>query len=750
MATRFQDLKFQTKVLLAVVGVMILLVAATMFMVNRRLNQQLQSDTEQALRTAESVFKNSQNIRGRNLLLRYRNLAQEPRYRAACQQQDPKTLKNLLSPLVDRDLGGDIVQYKNNTGDVIAAVRKSPQVDLLEFARNSEPSVALARELADPPPLVVRVGNALFDVISVPVMMPLDREIIGTLTFAVQLDDLEAREFQQITGSDIVLLADRIVAASSLKNADLFNRCVELFSKAPVAHSNPAPALSSISDLNLGEQHYLALAGSFNPQSADSKLGYVLLYSKDRSLSELQATQRIIVGVALAGMILSTMLVWILIGNITKPLRELRDTAEAVGKGDFTRKVNVTSSDECGELGNVFNRMTERLQVSREKLEETVDTLRNTQEQLIQREKLSAIGEFIAGVTHELNNPLTSLLGFAELLQETKTDPQQRRFVDRIVTSAKRCQKIVQSLLSFARQHQPERKLTDVNELLGAVLEIMAYEMRTSNIEVTTELAPDLPKLMVDGHQIQQVFLNIVNNGRQAMESQSGGTMLIRSERAHDSVRISFSDNGPGISEENLKKIFDPFFTTKVAGKGTGLGLSLSYGIIREHGGTIIARSLPGQGAAFIIELPVNNPSVESTEKEIATPAPVLPQDGIGKSVLVIDDEEAILDFVREVLAKAGYAVDTASNGDAALRQLHIKDYDLTICDWKMPGLNGRDLYQRIKGEDPNAAQRFVFMTGDVINEKIQTFLNEEKKTCLTKPFSIVEFRTAISGCSRN
>ncbi|MDB6036941.1 MAG: hypothetical protein JWM99_782, partial [Verrucomicrobiales bacterium] len=486
MSTRFQDFKFQTKVLLAVVGVMVLLVAATMFMVNRRLNQQLQGDTEQALRTAESVFRNSQNIRGRNLLLRFRNIAQEPRYRAACQQQDPDTLRQLLKPLVSRDLGGDIVQYKNNEGTVIAAVRKTQDIDLSEFSRNSEQSTLLARELGDPPPLVVRVGNSLFDVISVPVMMPLDKEIIGTLTFAVQLDDLEAREFQQITGSDIVLLADRVVAASSLKKANLFERCVALFKDLPRPNSNPSVPVSAIRDLDLGKEHYLALAGRFNSQGGDPKLGYVLVYSKDRSLTELEATQRIIVGVALGGMILSTLLVWILIGNITRPLRDLRDTAEAVGRGDFSRKINVTSRDECGELGQVFNRMTERLQVSREKLEETVHTLRNTQEQLIQREKLSAIGEFIAGVTHELNNPLTSLLGFAELLQQTETNPQQRRYADRIVASSKRCQKIVQSLLSFARQHEPERKLTDANGLIDAALEIMAYEMRTSNIEVTT------------------------------------------------------------------------------------------------------------------------------------------------------------------------------------------------------------------------------------------------------------------------
>src|SRR5947199_688917 len=185
--------------------------------------------------------------------------------------------------------------------------------------------------------------------------------------------------------------------------------------------------------------------------------------------------------------------------------------------------------------------------------------------------------------------------------------------------SALRCQRIVQSLLSFARRHQPERKLSNLNELVEEAVEILHYLMRTSNIEVTTRLHPDLPKAMVDPHQVQQVFLNLINNARQAIEAhRPKGWVRITTEQVRDRARVLFEDNGPGIPEANLSKVFDPFFTTKEVGKGTGLGLSLCYGIIKEHGGTVTVRSKPSQGATFIIELPL-----------AAAPAPVEASDKV-------------------------------------------------------------------------------------------------------------------------
>jgi two-component system NtrC family sensor kinase len=390
--------------------------------------------------------------------------------------------------------------------------------------------------------------------------------------------------------------------------------------------------------------------------------------------------------------------------------------------------------------------MTENLKRSREQLESTVETLKTTQAQLIQSEKLSGIGEFVAGVAHELNNPLTSVMGFSELLQRADTDPQHKRYLEMIHKSSLRCQKIVQNLLSFARRHKPERKLSSINELVEGAVEILHYQMRTSNIEVVSRLDPNLPKALVDPHQVQQVFLNIINNARQAIEAhQPEGCVRITTETSGQNIRVTFQDNGPGIPEAHLSKVFDPFFTTKEVGKGTGLGLSLCYGIIKDHGGAINICSKIGEGATFVIELPLATETDTAREKAEA-PATLASngREGAGKKVLVIDDEDAILQMVRETLSGHGYEVDIARDGESALRSLDRTDYDLTLCDWKMPGLNGQQVYERVRAANPVLAERMIFFTGDVINEKAQTFLRERKKVCLAKPFSLADFRTAV------
>src|SRR5439155_17995617 len=224
----------------------------------------------------------------------------------------------------------------------------------------------------------------------------------------------------------------------------------------------------------------------------------------------------------------------------------------------------------------------------------------------VQTEKLAGVGEFVAGVTHELNNPLTAVIRFAELLQNSNLSQEHRGYVRRIVDGVGRCHKIVRSLLSFARKHRPERKLSNLNDLVENTLSFVQYEFHTGNIAIVRQLDPDLPSIMVDPNQLQQVFLNIVNNARQAIEGfRHDGQLKVSTDRVEDKLRVSFADNGPGITPENLTKIFDPFFTTKEIGKGTGLGLSLSYGIIQEHNGTIQVSSAPGAGTTFIIELPI-------------------------------------------------------------------------------------------------------------------------------------------------
>ncbi|MBI3995181.1 MAG: GAF domain-containing protein [Nitrospirae bacterium] len=255
-------------------------------------------------------------------------------------------------------------------------------------------------------------------------------------------------------------------------------------------------------------------------------------------------------------------------------------------------------------------------------LENRLEELKHTQTQLIHSEKMAAVGQLVSGVAHELNNPLTSILGFAELLShQPGLDAATKRDLDRIYQEADRSKKIIQNLLHFAHQDKPSRTLADLNEVLDRTIALLEYQLRVKNIVIVKDFAPRLPITAVDIPQFEQVFLNLIINAEQAIhETQKEGkiTILTRSGPS-DQILISIRDNGPGIAPEHLPKIFEPFFTTKEVGRGTGLGLSLSYGIIKQHRGTIRVESRPGQGACFTIELPISRDTgpLESPTHEI-------------------------------------------------------------------------------------------------------------------------------------
>jgi PAS domain S-box-containing protein len=228
-------------------------------------------------------------------------------------------------------------------------------------------------------------------------------------------------------------------------------------------------------------------------------------------------------------------------------------------------------------------------------------------EQLIVTERLASIGELSSGIAHELNNPLTSVIGFSQLLMEGDVPPEIKEELNTVYTEAQRAATIVKNLLTFARKHTPVKQMSQINRVVEDVLRLRTYEQKVNNIEIEKHLAENLPDIMMDHFQMQQCFLNIVVNAEFAMlEAHNEGKLIITTEQDGDIVRTSFTDNGPGISRENLKRIFDPFFTTKEVGKGTGLGLSICHGIVQEHGGKIYARSEKGQGATMIVELPLN------------------------------------------------------------------------------------------------------------------------------------------------
>ena len=267
------------------------------------------------------------------------------------------------------------------------------------------------------------------------------------------------------------------------------------------------------------------------------------------------------------------------------------------------------------------------------------------EERLRETSRLISVRELVAGVAHEINNRLTIILGFSQLLSSRDLPEPMGDQVQRIYSEAQRTAKIVQNLLSFARRREPEKRYLAVTEILERALELKSHDFKMDDIEVARRWAPNLPRILADEHQMMQVILNILTNAEHAMtEAGSGGKLDIGADRVDNKLRISFTDDGPGISGEQLRRIFDPSFTTKEVGKGTGLGLSICYGIVRQHGGEIWAESSPDKGATFYIELPIVAPGGEVRAEDIV----LKHGPGFTKHLLVVDDEPNMRNFLSD------------------------------------------------------------------------------------------------------
>ena len=373
------------------------------------------------------------------------------------------------------------------------------------------------------------------------------------------------------------------------------------------------------------------------------------------------------------------------------------------------------------------------------------DQARDLYQQLLQAEKMAALGQTISGVAHELNNPLATILSWAERLSERPLDDSSRRGVDVILAESERAARIVRNLLTFARKRQSTRSMIDVNHVVRETLALRAYEQRLTNIEVVTALAEGLPQVFADAHQIQQVLLNLVINAEQAMVSANGrGSLTVRTwhDSDRDTVVLEVTDDGPGISADMRGKIFDPFFTTKEVGKGTGLGLTVAYAIVQEHGGQIRVEER-STGAAFLVDLPVSGMSTTVTPTRGRSTAPSM-EAVQGASVLLVEDERALAVAVSEALTDAGLKVEYAGDGEEALARVRQKHYDAVICDLKMPRVDGMMLYRAMAAATPALARRVIFVTGDVAGTDAERFLDDTGCRWLAKPFRLGDLLRAV------
>jgi two-component system NtrC family sensor kinase len=442
--------------------------------------------------------------------------------------------------------------------------------------------------------------------------------------------------------------------------------------------------------------------------------------------------------------------------------------------------VEVTAHAESSEsTGSVRMEALVRDVSDRKKLE---DQSRDLYQQLLQAEKMAALGTTISGVAHELNNPLATILTWSERLSERTLDAPTRRGIDTILHEAERAARIVRNLLTFARKRHTTRTMVDINQVVRETLSLRSYEQRVTNISVIDALASGIPQVFADPHQIQQVLLNLVINAEQAMLTTNGrGTLVVRTwqDAEHESVVLEVNDDGPGVPEDVRTKIFDPFFTTKEVGKGTGLGLTVAYAIVEEHGGRMWVTSDIGAGASFFVELPGSGGKLKAiaaggdgadsawssagSGEGSAPPAVAAGVQGraggslpprtqiVGpgqasrtppldsQAVLIVEDESALASAMAESFMDAGYLVDRAGDGEEALARLEGGHYDLIISDLKMPRMDGIQLFGVVRERHFDMAERIMFVTGDVIGTDAERFLADSGCRWLAKPFRLSE-----------
>ena len=371
---------------------------------------------------------------------------------------------------------------------------------------------------------------------------------------------------------------------------------------------------------------------------------------------------------------------------------------------------------------------------------DTTDELK-LRDQLVHSERLSAIGELVAGVAHEINNPLQTIVGSVELMMEERTTPAMQRDLELVRREAARAGQIVRNLLSFVRRSTPDRAAVDLNDIIRATVELRQFHLQQHNIGVAMELYPGAIYALVNREEIQQIILNLVLNAEQAMAMSGKGTRItLRSYPAGAYQAVEVADDGPGVGADLTGRIFEPFFTTKDVGQGTGLGLSISHGIAAAHGGALELRQST-RGACFRLTLPAQ--AVQSRSKPAtAVHASEAPGPHTDLHALIVDDEVPIRGMLARLLARRGFQVHEASSGEEALAVVDRASLSVVLCDVRMPGMNGLDLFRQLTARDPHLARSFVFITGDKSSVTIEESLRDVP--LLEKPFTAADLSVVL------
>ena len=370
------------------------------------------------------------------------------------------------------------------------------------------------------------------------------------------------------------------------------------------------------------------------------------------------------------------------------------------------------------------------------------------QEALQQSEKMAALGGLLAGVAHELNNPLSVVVGQATLLMEGSPEPKVATRAEKIFKAADRCSRIVKSFLALARRKPPERKPVALNQVIRSSLELLGYQIKSSDADIQSNLDADLPDITGDADQMTQVITNLMLNAAQALEGWNGTRRIALTSRKGDNntVVLTISDTGPGVPADIRPRVFEPFFTTKGSKGGTGVGLALCLNIVAAHNGQLQLSETPGGGATFTLTFPVTDIDSTTTNGGQDDAVESLPP----IRILLVDDEVEIAQTLADLMEPEGHTIDIAANGAIALNKIRKTPFDAIISDLRMPVMDGPALYEALEHELPSYLNKIIYVTGDTLSTHVQEFLSTHTVPVVEKPYRLKDIHRALSDLLKN
>ncbi len=607
---------FKTKVILPVIIIIAVQAGIMMALFSSRLSRQIEDEAGDRLRTAQAIFRELQRIRSQNVLLQYKSLAMDPRFKAVAQLGDARTMRFQLEELLGT-IGADGVFFVASTGVTLTGASRVPTLEWAALADRS--AVSIRKALSNEPSFCrIQVQSILYELTCLPV--EITGEVVGALAVATRIEGATMQEFKRLTHAEVALVAGNRVLVSSLTGEGSHDALIRDLQTQRETHSNGTPTTRVAV---LEGEHFRFLTEPFLIANTEDEAQCLLLCSYEQSLGSLRSIQKLFWLSLVAGLATSSVLVYAVVGRMTEPLRLLRTGALEVGQGDFTRRVAVTTADECGELAGAFNQMTEKLQESRASLEAKQRDLALAYDRA--QEGSKAKSEFFATISHELRTPLNGILGMTSLLLETPLDQEQADFAQTIRESGEHLMGIVTDILDFSRIDTGREvlQIADLNIscLAAEVTACLSAGAEGKGLTLTCIAAQTLPApLRGDNLRIRQVLFKLIGN---AIKFTQAGQVCVQvrleeETATHATVVLEIADTGIGIPEEVQPRLFQPFCQADASASrrydGTGLGLAISKRLVEMMGGEIGLTSAPGKGSTFRVRLRLLKcPSTQTT-----------------------------------------------------------------------------------------------------------------------------------------